>query len=93
MKVKPTIAQQEFIGLEASVTKSPNLHSMHITGVVVDETRKTFVIQQDRKRKTVMKNQTLFHFTLPDKTTVKIDGKILLGRPEERLKKRIRRLW
>jgi ribonuclease P protein subunit POP4 len=93
LKVKPTIAQQEFIGLEASVTRSTNQDDMHITGVVVDETRKTFVILQDRKKKTVMKNQTLFHFTLPDNTIVEIEGGVLLGRPEERLKKRIRRLW
>jgi ribonuclease P protein subunit POP4 len=93
LKVNPTIAQQEFMGLDASVTRSANQDDMHIAGVVVDETRKTFVILQDRKKKRVMKNYTLFQFTFPDDTTVEIDGKVLLGRPEERLKKRIRRLW
>lgn len=93
MKASPTITQQEFMGLAARVTRSTNQDDLHIAGVVVDETRKTFVILQDRKKKRVMKNQTSIQFTFPDDTTVEIDGRVLLGRPEERLKKRIRRLW
>lgn len=93
MKVTPAIIQHEFIGLQAKVTKSPNPYYIDIAGTVIDETRNTFMIMQDNKRKTVIKEQAVFHFTLPDGTTVEIDGKILIGRPEERLKKRIRRLW
>lgn len=93
MKVTPAIIQHEFIGLKAKVVKSSNSNCIGILGRVVDETRNTFVISQDGKRKTVVKEQSVFHFTLPDGTVVEVDGKILVGRPEERLKKRIRRLW
>ena len=93
MKVTPAIIQHEFIGLKAKVAKSSNSSYVGITGTIINETKNTFVILQDNKRKTVVKDQTVFYFTLPDNTIVEIDGKILVGRPEERLKKRIRRLW
>jgi len=93
VKVTPALIQHEFIGLEAKVAKSSNPSYIGIVGAVIDETRNTFIILQDNKRKTVVKDQAVFHFTLPDATIVEIDGKILVGRPEERLKKRIRRLW
>lgn len=75
------------------MAKSSNPSYVGVAGAVIDETRNTFVILQDNRRKTVVKDQAVFHFTLPDATIVEIDGKILVGRPEQRLKKRIRRLW
>lgn len=93
MKVTPAIIQHEFIGLEAKITKASNPSHIGISGTIVNETRNTFVILQDNKRKTIAKSQAVFHFTLPDSTIVEIDGQILVGRPEERLKKRIRRIW
>lgn len=93
MKATPVIIQHEFIGLKVKVVKSSNPSYVGISGKIIDETRNTFVILQDGKRKTVIKDQAVFQFTFPDATIVEIDGKVLVGRPEERLKKRIRRLW
>lgn len=93
MKVTPAIIQHEFIGLKAKIAKSSNPSHIGIAGTIVNETRNTFVILQDNKRKTIAKSQAVFHFTLPDSTIVEIDGQILVGRPEARLKKRIRRIW
>jgi ribonuclease P protein subunit POP4 len=93
LKVTPVIIQHEFIGLKAKVVKSSNPSYIGISGTILDETRNTFVILQDGKRKTVIKDQAVFQFTFPDATIVEIDGRVLVGRPEERLKKRIRRLW
>jgi ribonuclease P protein subunit POP4 len=93
VKVAPTIIQHEFVGLEAAVTESSNPDCRNISGIVVDETRNTFVILRGGKRKTVVKNQVVLRFRLPDESIVQIDGKVLVGRPEERLKRRIRRLW
>jgi len=93
VKVTPEIVQHEFIGLKAKVVKSANPDCIGITGTIVNETRNTFLISQDSKKKTIVKDQAVFHFTFPDATIVEINGRILVGRPEERLKKRIRRLW
>ena len=93
MKITPDVIRCEFIGTNAEVHRSSHIESVGISGRVVDETRNTFSILQERKRKIVMKQSNVFRFRFPDDTVVEIDGKILVGRPEDRLKKSIRRLW
>jgi RNase P/RNase MRP subunit p29 len=42
------------------------------------------------ERKRVLKNDVKLLLQLPDRTLVLVDGKELVGRPEDRLKKRVR---
>ena len=93
MKITPAIIQGEFIGLYAKIAKNSNTSLVKIRGKVIDETRNTFVILRKDKQKIIPKDTSVFHFTTQDGTIVEIDGKLLLGRPEDRVKKRIRRLW
>ena len=93
MNVTPSIVQHEFIGLETKVIKSSNLHVVGITGRVVDETRNTLTILHNGERKVVIKDTAVFDFVMPDGTVVELDGKVIMGRPEDRVKKRPRRLW
>jgi len=93
MKVAPNILQHEFIGLNVRVIKSSNPGYMGIAGRVIDETRNTLVIQHKNKRKIVAKNVAVFRFTMPSGTVIEIDGKAVIGRPENRIKKKIMRRW
>ena len=94
MTVKPSIVQHEFLGIETKVVKSSNPDVVGIMGKVVDETRNTFTISRnDGEKKLVIKDTTVFEFVMLDGTVVEIDGKLIMGRPEDRLKKRPRRLW
>ncbi len=93
MNVTPSIVQHEFIGLETNVIKSSNPHVVGITGRVVDETRNTLTILHNGERKVVIKDTAVFDFVMPDGTVVELDGKVIMGRPEDRIKKRPRRLW
>ncbi len=93
MKVTPAILKQEFMGLTAKVVKSKNSFYEGINGKVIDETKNTLTILHGGKKKVIVKEISLFHFTLPDGTVIEVDGKSIVGRPEDRLKKRIRRLW
>ncbi len=93
MKVTPAILQYEFVGLNAKVVKSSHPDYVGIEGRVIDETRNTIVIAQGNKNKTVVKNTAVFHFTMPDGTIVEINGKAIVGRSEDRIKKRLRRRW
>jgi len=93
MKVTPDIVAQEFLGTVAKVARSSQRTCVGIRGRIVDETRNTFKILHGEKTKTVAKGTSVFHFKLQDGTIVEIDGSLLVGRPEDRLKKRIRRLW
>lgn len=93
VKITASIVQHEFIGLETKVVRSSNPHVVGISGGVVDETRNTFTILHNGKRRVVIKDTAVFDFAMPDGTVVEIDGKVIIGRPEDRVKKRPRRLW
>ncbi|MEM3744899.1 MAG: ribonuclease P protein subunit [Candidatus Bathyarchaeia archaeon] len=88
------ILQDEFIGLDVKVVKSTNPYYVGLRGKVIDETKNTFrILCKNKEEKILIKENCVFRFTLPDKTVVEIDGKVLIGRPEDRVKKLIRRRW
>ncbi len=93
MKVTSDILQQEFIGTYAKVQKSCNSSLLGISGKIIDESKNTLVVQHENKDKTVAKNISVFHFLLSDGTIVEINGKTIVGRPEDRVKKKTRRHW
>lgn len=93
VKVSPDILQSELIGLRARVAKSLHADYLGIKGKVIDETRKTLVILHRNEKKTVIKDVAVFHFTMPNGTIVEIDGKAIVGRPEDRVKRQVRRRW
>ena len=93
MKITPTPLQHEFIGLNAEVVESLNPSYVGIKGKVLNETRNTLVILHNNKKTMIIKNVAVFHFTMSDGTIVEVDGKVIVGRPENRIKKQIRRRW
>jgi ribonuclease P protein subunit POP4 len=93
MKITPDIVRSEFIGTEAQVSASPNKSYLGLSGRVIDETKNTFTLIRANKAKRVVKDAAVFRFKYSDGTIVQIDGKLLAGRPEDRLKKTIKRLW
>jgi ribonuclease P protein subunit POP4 len=93
VKVTPSILQHEFIGLKAKVMRSSNPSCVGISGRVVDETQKTFTILHKEKEKIIVKETSVLHFALPDGSLIEVDGKVLVGRPEDRVKKVARRRW
>ncbi|UCD96601.1 MAG: ribonuclease P protein subunit [Candidatus Bathyarchaeota archaeon] len=93
MKVTPEIRRFVFHDLNAKIAYSSNPSQIGIEGRIVDETRNTFVISKDDKKRVIAKNHATFHFKFPDLTIVELDGAILLGRPEDRVKKQIGRVW
>ncbi len=93
MKVEPVILQSDLIGRKAKVVRSANSDYVNIAGKVLDETRNTVTILYRGKRKVIVKNVAVFHFTLPDGTIVEVDGKVIVGRPEDRIKRQVKRRW
>jgi len=93
MKVTPDIVRGEFIGAEGKITQSRHADYVGISGEVINETKNTFTIMHAGKPKDVIKGSAVFRFKFSDSTIVEIDGKLLVGRPEDRLKKSVKRLW
>ena len=87
------IVQHELIGLKARVVGSSHLGYVGIEGQVIDETRNTLTIMHKNKKRIVIKKTAVFDFTTPEGTVVETDGKNITGRPEDRVKNRIKRLW
>jgi ribonuclease P protein subunit POP4 len=93
MNVNPEILSYEFIGTQMKITKSTNVSQVGLSGTIVDETRNTFVITSRTGPKRVAKALITLNLIFHDNTIVEVEGKLLTGRPEDRLKKSIRRLW
>ena len=91
--ISPSIVQDEFLGLELTIVKSLNSSTVGLTGKVVNETRNTFTILHNGEQKVVIKDTSVFGLIMTDGTVVEIDGKTIMGRPEDRIKKIPRRLW
>jgi ribonuclease P protein subunit POP4 len=93
MKVTPDIIRYEFIGAQAKIAQSLHKDYVGVGGLVVGETRNTFALRNEVGTKSVIKESAIFDFSFDDGTVVEIDGKLLVGRPEDRLKKTMKRLW
>lgn len=88
-----SILRHELIGLSVEVAQARNPSQASIRGRVVDESRNTLLIQQGDKRKRVAKQTAVFRFTLPDGTAVEVEGSAIVGRPEDRVKRKTKRGW
>ena len=83
---KKNIIRHELIGLEAQVVVSADPTLLGTYGKVIDETRDMLVIEHMSVAKIVPKEGSKFEIKLPDGEKVVVDGKKLIGRPEERVK-------
>jgi ribonuclease P protein subunit POP4 len=95
MTITPrNILNHELIGLRAKVVKSTHSGYVGIEGLVVDETMKTIKVMDDEgKVKIVPKGCCTFRFKLPSGAIVEVEGNYLIGRPEDRVKRMMKRLW
>ncbi len=76
------ILRHELIGLSVTIVNATNKQLVGLIGIIIDETKNTFVIAGDGKKpKRVMKKD----ITLKIGKYV-IKGALLLGRPEDRVK-------
>lgn len=90
MPITPkNLVRHELIGLEVEVVKSTDPTQKGLKGLVVDETYNMIKIEtKDKKEKIIPKENSVFVFTLPSGIKVEVEGKLLKGRPEDRIKKR-----
>jgi ribonuclease P protein subunit POP4 len=79
------IAKHELIGLDIEVLQSKNKALIGLKGKITDETKNTITIDDGKERK-IMKSQIMMKTRIGDKE-YEIDGRILVGRPEDRIKK------
>jgi ribonuclease P protein subunit POP4 len=88
------IMRHELVGLEIKIIHSSHGNLEGFTGYVVNETKKTLTIDDgEGNEKIIPKGSSKFQFTLPEGIKVEIEGKTIVSRPEDRIKKRFRKYW
>jgi len=84
------ITAHEWIGLKVRIAKSTDPSLQGLEGVVRDETMNTFTIETTGKLRQVQKQKTIFSAELAAEN-VEVDGSLLRFRPEDRVKKGLRK--
>jgi ribonuclease P protein subunit POP4 len=87
------LISHELIGLEVEVSHDINPHNINMRGRIIDETRNTLLVNVNGKIKRIIKKGTILRFFISKDKIIEIDGQILVSRPEDRIKKRIKRGW
>ncbi|MDR2966778.1 MAG: ribonuclease P protein component 1 [Methanobacteriaceae archaeon] len=90
------IFYHELIGLCCEVIESSNKSFVGVNGKIIDETKNTVLIEtfceNGVKEKLIPKDFSVFHFKLPNGNWVEIHGKLLVSRPEDRIKKKFKKI-
>ena len=81
------VSKFELIGSGLEVIDSKNKSLIGIKGKVIDETRNTITIEVGKSVKKLIKSEVKLLITF-GKRKIKINGIVLVGRPEDRLKKK-----
>ncbi|MDR3223050.1 MAG: ribonuclease P protein component 1 [Methanobrevibacter sp.] len=106
MITSKNIFRHELIGLYLEVVDSSNKSLIGLCGNVVDETKKTLSIDVSYNKirndlnqnsilisqKMIPKKNSTFHFKIPNGKWVEIEGKILVSSPEDRIKKKFKKI-
>ena len=80
------VVKDELIGLHVTVVEATNPALVGIKGQVIDETKNTLVVKNS-KRSTLVKDQVVIETEYNNKK-LRVDGKKLTRRPEDRIKER-----
>ncbi|TDA33520.1 MAG: ribonuclease P protein subunit [Hadesarchaea archaeon] len=88
MPLRPSnLVRHELIGLEVEIVESRDPGLRGLRGKVVDETKNMLKIRVGGKVKSVPKSIVCLKFILPGGEGVEVEGRRLVARPEERVRK------
>ena len=90
MRTAQNITAHEWIGLKVKITKTTDPTLQGLGGIVRDETMNTLTIETNGKLRQVQKQKTTLRAELPTEN-VEVDGSRLRFRPEDRVKKGLRK--
>ncbi len=85
------LVRHELIGLEVLIEKSANKSLEGLKGNVIDESRQTLTLKTAKVEKKVAKDVCTFIFVLPSGEKVRVYGSLLVSRPEDRIKKKLKK--
>jgi ribonuclease P protein subunit POP4 len=80
------ITTDELIGRPVTIIECTDPTWVNQTGIIIDETQHTFLIETKTKQKRIAKQTATFAFEYQGRKTI-VKGTRLMYRPEERIKK------
>lgn len=80
------LTRMEWIGRQIEIVEAKNKDLVGMKGEIVDETKNMFTVEVKGKMKRIIKDQVMLKVAF-DSHNYKVDGKLLVGRPEDRIKK------
>jgi len=80
------LAREELIGLKVKIKECNDTSWIGKSGLILDETKNTFLIKIDDKQKKIAKNIATFEFDYEGKKLL-LNGSKIAYRPEDRIKK------
>jgi len=90
MITQENVAAHEWIGLKVKIAKSTDPALQGLEGTVRDETMNTLTIETSRRSRQIQKQGTTIRAELPTEK-VDLDLSLLRFRPEDRVKKGLRK--
>ena len=81
-----TLSRDEFIGLKVKILECTDPIWNGQNGLILDETKNTFLIEIKNKKKMIAKKTAKFEFTINGEK-ISITGEKIVFRPEDRIKK------
>ena len=94
MRIAPeNIVRHELAGLTTHIIESKDPNLVCRSGVILGESKEMIRLDTKNGMVSVPKSICFFDITLPNGTIVRVDGNVLRGRPEDRMKKRLNRSW
>ncbi len=86
------IIYHEILGLPVRIVSSLDPGVEGLEGIVVNETMKTITIRSGEREVMTFKIGTRYRFKIPETgENIEIDGDMLFGRPEDRVRKILKR--
>ena len=81
-----TLSREELIGLKVKIIECTDPNWVGQRGLIIDETKNTFHIEIENKKKIIVKKTAKFEFIINDEKII-INGEKIVFRPEDRIKK------
>jgi ribonuclease P protein subunit POP4 len=89
--VPENLLRHELIGLQLKIVQAKNRYILGMGGTVIDESKNMLTLSTGKRNISIPKTVAIFRIKLANGCLVDVDGARLVGRPEGRLKTRIRR--
>ncbi len=86
------LIRHELIGLKVKIEDSKHHTLRGVKGLITNETLNTITIDNGIKKMIIPKSTVQLSFSLAHAKKVIVDGKAIVGRPEERIKAK-KRTW